>query len=84
MSEPQKNHPARSDRRRRLTDAALILPATGAVLVMVPLIWPKLADGFDGVRTSTALIYLFGIWTVMIVLAALLARLIKRSGLSDD
>jgi hypothetical protein len=58
-------------RRRRLADAARILPVLGMVLVVLPMLW---APADDGTR-STALdgIYLFAIWGALIGAAALLA-----------
>jgi peptidoglycan/LPS O-acetylase OafA/YrhL len=58
-------------RRRRLADAARMLPVLGMVLMVLPMLW---APGTDGAR-STAVdgIYLFVIWGLLIGAAALLA-----------
>jgi hypothetical protein len=62
-------------RRRRLQDAARLLPVMGAGLFMVPLLWPM-----GQVSNVTALIYLFGAWLILIIGAALLARRLARKG----
>ncbi|QQA44060.1 hypothetical protein [Pelagovum pacificum] len=60
-----------SYRRRRMRDASRMLPIFGTVLVLVPLL---LAVG-EGAKTSAVLIYLFVLWTVLVVVAALLSRI---------
>ncbi|MFD3190176.1 hypothetical protein ACFMPD_07855 [Sedimentitalea sp. HM32M-2] len=74
-----------SYRRRRLMDAARLLPLFGVLLFSVPLLWPVAdpagADG-DTVPMSDAMIYVFLCWTVLIgamVLFGLSARLWTRS-----
>lgn len=75
-------------RRRRLSDAARVLPVIGAGLLLVPLLWPgvdETAGGIEPVRTSQAIIYIFGSWAVLI-LAAVLFGLAARhddSGIAD-
>lgn len=56
-------------RKRRLRDAARMLPIFGFVLLM-PLLWNV---------SSRAWVYVFAVWLGLIVLAALLAR-----GLGQD
>ncbi|PQO23472.1 hypothetical protein C2I36_07510 [Rhodobacteraceae bacterium WD3A24] len=61
-----------SYRRRRLMDAARLLPIAGAVLLALPLLWapepaPERATAHDTV-------YLFGVWLALILAAAALAR----------
>lgn len=60
-----------SYRRRRLMDAARILPLLGALLFALPLLWPATvsdgASGDGGVAMSTAIIYVFSVWTALIV-----------------
>ncbi|MEM9854909.1 MAG: hypothetical protein AAF841_10725 [Pseudomonadota bacterium] len=63
-------------RRRRLYDAARIVPVFGGVLIMLPLLWPL--EGEDRVSTGDAFLFIFGIWALMIVLAAVLAPKLKR------
>lgn len=54
--------------RRRVMDAARLLPMFGAALLMVPLFW-----GPDH-RTSAGTIYLFAVWLGLIVVAGVLSR----------
>jgi hypothetical protein len=63
-----------SYRQRRVRDAARMLPVLGSVLWLLPLLWPK---GADGVRNSQALIFVFGVWVVLVVLAFVLARFLR-------
>ena len=56
-------------RRRRIVDAARVLPLLGIFLFFLPLLWWQGA-------TSRGGIYLFIVWLVLIVLAAILRRLI--------
>jgi len=60
-----------SYRQRRLRDAAKILPFVGMVLWAMPLLWSRAAKE-DGVGAG-GVIYIFGVWLVLIVSAALLA-----------
>lgn len=62
-------------RRRRLIDAARLLPVFGTFLMVVPLL--LLPSGEVG-ATSSVLIYLFLLWTLLIILAAWIARHMKN------
>ena len=58
-------------RRRRLVDAARLLPVFGAFLVLLPILW---APAETGARdTARDGIYLFVIWAILVGLAAWLA-----------
>lgn len=70
-----------SYRQRRLLDAVRLLVFLGFALWMIPLLWPGPEDG-QGVPTSAALFYVFGVWLVLIGLAAYLAS--KARLLTDD
>ena len=59
-------------RQRRLGDAAKLIPALGAVLMFLPALWAL------GTATSSALIYIFSVWGVLIVLIAILSRSLAR------
>ncbi|MGC8204016.1 DUF308 domain-containing protein [Aliiroseovarius sp. PTFE2010] len=63
----------RSYRRRRLADAARLVPVIGAALWLVPLLW------HDGARSSTALLYVFGVWALLIGATLILSRGLARS-----
>jgi hypothetical protein len=62
-----------SYRRRRLQDAARLLPWFGAFLFALPLLW---TDG----QTTLGLIYLFCAWIVLIGLTFLLSRRLSGAG----
>ncbi len=59
-------------RQRRLGDAAKLIPALGAVLMFLPGLWAL------GTATSSALIYIYSVWGVLIVLIAFLSRSLAR------
>ena len=67
----------RNYRRRRLTDAARILPVLGGFLFMVPLLWGT--GGSDGPGTGRGGIYLFAVWGLLILGAAALSRPLSRA-----
>ena len=68
-------------RQRRLRDAARVLPLFGMVLMFMPLMW----SGGDPEQrlTSTGFVYLFGLWFVLIVLAAVLALVLRPTDADD-
>lgn len=68
-------------RRRRLTEAAWLLPAAGAALFLIPLLWPgalETAEGVEPVRTSRAILYIFGVWAGLICTALLFGFAVRR------
>lgn len=77
----------RSYRRRRLVDAARLLPVVGLILVLLPILWRPAETaapdtGFGGV-------YLFAVWLLLIVAALFLARILSagetpEAGGSDE
>ena len=70
-------------RRRRLMDAARLLPLLGVMLWLVPLLWRDAPGG--GVATSGALVYIFGVWALLVLAAGMIAyRLPGRGGESGD
>lgn len=61
----------RSYRRRRLRDAARMLPVFGAFLFLLPILWaPGLTERRD---TAPDGIYLFGTWFLLVLVAAALS-----------
>ena len=62
----------RTYRRRRLRDAARLLPVLGILFLLVPLLW----SSGDEAPTSTAsgFIYVFAVWLGLILVAGLLSR----------
>ncbi len=75
----------RAYRRRRIVDAAGLLPLVGAVLVCLPLLWTGPRE--TPVPTTGAMIYFFGLWLALTVAAALLSRKLRggdEAGTDDD
>jgi hypothetical protein len=62
-------------RRRRLMDAARILPVLGLVLFLLPALWQR--PGAP--NTAGEALYLFAVWAMLILAAALLARPLRRT-----
>lgn len=79
-----------SYRQRRTIDAARLLPMVGFLALCLPILWGngEVANGVvdsvtnggaDDVRmTSVGVIYLFGVWSVLITTALLLSRRLRR------
>jgi len=59
-------------RRRRMIDAALLLPMLGVFLIVLPILWTP-QDAGDS-ETAREGIYLFLVWLGLIVAAFALAR----------
>lgn len=77
----------RSYRQRRLMDAARLLPVLAALLWLVPLLWPQSggqsggpagAGGAASVTTSSAILYIFGVWTLLAVIAFVLSLTLDK------
>ncbi len=61
-------------RRRRIMDAARLLPILGLALFAIPLLWPtpdEAAAAGEAIPMSAAVLYIFGVWASLIVLAFL-------------
>ena len=69
-------------RRRRLVDAARLLPVFGGFLVLLPILWAP--SGTDTRDTARDGIYLFVIWAVLVGLAAWLAPGLANAADRDD
>ena len=70
----------RSYRQRRMLDALRLLPILGALLWMVPVVWPvDASQPQDDMALSTAVVYVFGVWVVLILCSAGLWRVLKPS-----
>lgn len=67
--------------RQGLRDAATILPFAAAALLAPPLIWIFAGPTEPG-RVPLIIVYIFGIWAVIILAAFLLAQRIAR--LADE
>ncbi|SDJ80150.1 hypothetical protein [Aliiruegeria lutimaris] len=55
-------------RRRRIMDAARLLPAFGTALLMLPMLWAP------DHGTAAGAVYTFLVWFLLIIIAALLAH----------
>ncbi len=70
-----------SYRRRRLADAARVLPVLGALLFMVPLLWaPQITPAQDTARGG---LYIFAVWAGLILTAFALSRRIRSRASRD-
>ncbi len=72
----------RAYRRRRMADAARILPIFGAGLICIPLLWTDQAGG--AASTGAVMVYLFAVWVLLAILAAVISGYLKPSGQEDD
>ena len=86
-----------SYRRRRLMDAAKLLPLLGVLLFAVPLLWPgpetgpeagavagQAGAGRVAVRMSDAIQYIFLVWAALIGASALFGLSARRWSQSDS
>ncbi|KUP92308.1 hypothetical protein [Tritonibacter horizontis] len=78
----------RTYRRRRLMDVARLAPLIGALLFLIPLLWPQ-HDGGSGSGTgdsagpqgtsmSSAMIYIFTVWVGLIVFSVGFSYAVRR------
>lgn len=65
-------------RRRRLRDAARLLPLVGLLLMLLPIL------GREGAGDVRDAIYLFALWAALILVAAFLAPGLSASEGEDD
>jgi hypothetical protein len=68
-------------RRRRLRDAARLLPVLGMFLLLLPLLW---APEARMALSSGDVIYFFAVWLVLIGLAAAFAPGLRGGDGTDD
>ncbi|WP_170331349.1 hypothetical protein [Ruegeria arenilitoris] len=73
-----------SYRRRRLSDAARLLPFLGAALIGLPLLWPDGSAGEDAVPLSSAILYIFGCWGALILISMFFGFVAKRFAARED
>ncbi len=70
-------------RKRRLRDGARFLPIVGIVLILVPLLWVRGEEG--GIRTSSAIEYLFLVWAGLVLAGFVMALYLRDdTGLPGD
>ena len=68
-------------RRRRLRDAARLLPVLGAFLLLLPLLWTPTSRM---AMTSGDVIYFFSVWLALIAFAAAFAPGLRGGDTADD
>ena len=68
-------------RRRRLRDAARLLPVLGVFLLLLPLLWSPEAQM---ALNSGDVVYFFSVWLVLIGLAAAFAPGLRGGDGADD
>ncbi|NOD92908.1 hypothetical protein GS636_08950 [Ruegeria sp. HKCCD4884] len=73
-----------SYRRRRLTDAARLLPFLGALLFALPLLWPDRSNGDAAVPLSSAIFYVFICWGALIVIGLIFGFAARRIPTPED
>ncbi len=71
-----------SYRQRRLRDAGKLLPFIGIVLFALPLAWTN--ESPDETVGSSGLIYVFGVWALLIIAAAILTTRIQPDSIDND
>ena len=67
-------------RRRRLRDAARLLPVLGLFLLLLPLLWAP--EARMSLRAGDV-VYFFAVWLVLIALAAAFAPGLRGGGRAD-
>ena len=76
----------RSYRQRRLMDAARLLPLLGVLLWLIPLLWPQRdpAGEVAAVSTSSAILYIFGVWVVLALIALFVSLMLDGKADTQD
>ena len=69
-------------RRRRMRDAAQLLPILGLLLFLVPLLWT--GDPDAPATTGRGIIYVFAAWAGLIASSMLLSLWLTAPGASED
>jgi hypothetical protein len=83
MARPPVFLPPAGYRRKRVRDAAHLLPLLGTALVLLPLLWTP-SDAEGGVVNSAALLYVFGVWAGLILAALGLAQALRPGEGEED
>ncbi len=69
-------------RRRRLRDAARLLPVLGVFFFVLPALWSPAGQGLR--RLSGDVIYFFTVWALLIGIAAIFARGLSARDPGDE
>lgn len=75
VTEPKLFVEPRNYRARRMVDGLRILPMAGVFLIAMPLFW---GGSGDSVKSSAVMLFLFGVWIVLILLNFLMTRRIGK------
>jgi len=70
----------RTYRRRRMADAARMLPVLAGLLFCLPLLWS--VDGPP--RTTSSMFYLFAIWVLLCLVSAMISRRLPVDGTTSE
>lgn len=70
----------RTYRRRRMADAARMLPLMGGLLFCLPLLWS--VDGPP--RTTSSMFYLFLVWVLLCLVSAMISRSLPADSASSE
>lgn len=73
-----------SYRRRRLMDAARLLPILGAAMIALPLLWPDDGEGAGSVPLSIAMFYIFACWAVLILISVVFGFAARRLAAREE
>jgi hypothetical protein len=71
----------RTYRRRRMADACSLLPVLGIALLAIPLLWHGPPEA--PTRTTTVMLYVFGVWALLIAVSALVSRGLRSDPAPD-
>ena len=75
VTEPKLVVEPRNYRARRMVDGLRVLPMAGVFLIAMPLFW---GGAGDSVKSSAVMLFLFGVWFVLILLNFLMTRRIGK------
>lgn len=64
-------------RKRRLMDAARLLPVVGAFLIAVPVLWAR--SEAPGADTAREAVYIFAVWGLLVLGAFVLSRSLAQT-----
>ena len=72
-----QEHDHKVRRRRKLRESAILLPVLGIALLLTPLI-SSFSKSDETLNVPFGVVYIFGVWVVLILLAALLSRSLSK------
>ncbi len=66
-----------------MMDGLRLLPIVGCLLWMLPLFWQVDVPEGDLVRMSSAILFVFGVWVLLIVVSFVLSRMLGQVPFRD-